>query len=962
MSSDGTAEPSSPTKVVEGLSKELECVICNSVMIDPRILDCQHAMCLRCIFGIVKRDRGNGVTVVCPFHCEERTRTKSDVRSLKRNPMINNLCVSVRERAFRNRTHESCDWCDQPLWKDAETSAAADPAFCDRCGAVTCETCANDLRCDHHYLCGGKKAERSGVPVRVLPMLLSPDMCLDEVVKDFESRGAPGCPALDRKTFEQLELDRDTLQAPNMRYLIGTQVDVLVESEAGKSGVFTSTLLPRDAIGAGKDIERHMVCHSCVTPSDLSPEVTNLNEVTAACDVLSTRLATIRRCTAALARTLTKASVPAMRASLAVAQAADAVLSVVDTTTVKRLRRLILVAHLLNVPHVERLAERVTHAEDDTVKEAMSRSLTTQIKLALSLSSRVYSQLDSLIDELEACASESSDLVLRCVEEMRKQAVSDHQESDDASPEPVRPDDSSLTSDDAAALEGIGLLSHSVQRCSRDILDIDVRLASYLSAQMDSILGEVAMDQEQRLSLEDLSGKVRQAAGHVRIVAATWTTVAAAAAGIGCAPPDEAGQPPSIPDPLSPEQESVLSGVDELVESLCPQIFDFRRQHFEMMESSPEQTHANRQVLLDQLSSLILQALDLFLKEELMRSQAQASLFSRVRAFERAVEARSPELRAALEPESAATDGSIRTHMLDALGFGASIGAQRSAQLCAGVAAFAADALPPRRVGLEESTAINNAALSIVTEPGAVPKRITSVASNDAGSVLRGQVLTAAIARRPIEVNYSAPAFVLSDKLRDRASTHAKRAFLALHPSEKKVKTQVVSMNASGLVLVPIAFDSLRLVKRPPSIVARVTNPLRERLGVNVPPETRCPKHDHPPTPSDTSPPSGTPTTAAASPTSAAAVQTDPEPKDPLHWCRTGVGVWHVRYVVDSSSGTIVQEPLPMVPIYEAISRIHGLLERPLVFAGISSAMITAVVGWRASVWAARVGVHLVGA
>lgn len=136
----------SPSK--DGLAaQELECTICGSVMIDPRVLQCQHVFCLRCVYSCIHRDRSLHPVIKCPFGCPEVTSLPGDVRTLKRNPIIASLCANVRRRTFTKASGNvlPCDWCS------SDNSVCS---ICDRCNSFLCSECRNNCNgSDHTFLC-----------------------------------------------------------------------------------------------------------------------------------------------------------------------------------------------------------------------------------------------------------------------------------------------------------------------------------------------------------------------------------------------------------------------------------------------------------------------------------------------------------------------------------------------------------------------------------------------------------------------------------------------------------------------------------------------------------------------------------------------------------------------------------------------------------------------------------------
>ncbi|KAG5498700.1 hypothetical protein JKF63_02988 [Porcisia hertigi] len=93
--------------LVGEIQEELVCVVCGAVFIDPRILECQHCFCLRCLYSTVSRNRTENIEVPCAYRCTQVTVTQGDIRTLPKNHCITNTCVVLRQhRARRARLLE----------------------------------------------------------------------------------------------------------------------------------------------------------------------------------------------------------------------------------------------------------------------------------------------------------------------------------------------------------------------------------------------------------------------------------------------------------------------------------------------------------------------------------------------------------------------------------------------------------------------------------------------------------------------------------------------------------------------------------------------------------------------------------------------------------------------------------------------------------------------------------------
>ncbi|EPY23389.1 hypothetical protein STCU_07735 [Strigomonas culicis] len=203
MATSATSFPALPSdanrEVVffEDACEELRCVVCRCVLIDPRVLHCQHIFCLRCLFSQVQYDRGERLRITCPFRCLGETVTLGDIRTVQRIPLLSNVVhlvrkrlMEVEERASRAvaPTGAATRVTGRPgdLQEDPpETEAATDDApaekvmECEWCSTDTasyhvCPDCTSRLcnRCRgpfsaHHFLCTGLRQQaggRSGAP------------------------------------------------------------------------------------------------------------------------------------------------------------------------------------------------------------------------------------------------------------------------------------------------------------------------------------------------------------------------------------------------------------------------------------------------------------------------------------------------------------------------------------------------------------------------------------------------------------------------------------------------------------------------------------------------------------------------------------------------------------------------------------------------------------------------------
>eukprot|EP00756_Hemistasia_phaeocysticola_P001114 Hpha_TRINITY_DN10804_c0_g1::TRINITY_DN10804_c0_g1_i1::g.23371::m.23371 len=146
----------SPSKDIAypGLGDELDCAICKTALTDPRVLNCQHTFCLRCLFTIVGKSKEKRLIVKCPF-CGEGATTvlKGDIRSLKRNTVLTSISHLYRKGRWADAAKRgeaiTCDEC----------AAEEDVDICSRCCGFLCKSCISG---EHTFLCSrdGPPAER----------------------------------------------------------------------------------------------------------------------------------------------------------------------------------------------------------------------------------------------------------------------------------------------------------------------------------------------------------------------------------------------------------------------------------------------------------------------------------------------------------------------------------------------------------------------------------------------------------------------------------------------------------------------------------------------------------------------------------------------------------------------------------------------------------------------------------
>ncbi|KAG5473190.1 hypothetical protein CUR178_03109 [Leishmania enriettii] len=110
---------------LDDIQDELVCVVCGAVFIDPRVLQCQHCFCLRCLYSTVSRDRTSRIEVPCAYRCAAVTVTKGDIRTLPKNHFITNTCLLLRQHLLgRARLLERKLFLSATVHSESPTAAA----------------------------------------------------------------------------------------------------------------------------------------------------------------------------------------------------------------------------------------------------------------------------------------------------------------------------------------------------------------------------------------------------------------------------------------------------------------------------------------------------------------------------------------------------------------------------------------------------------------------------------------------------------------------------------------------------------------------------------------------------------------------------------------------------------------------------------------------------------------------
>ena len=120
-----------PEEIVKRINANLECSICIETYTDPRILDCVHSFCFKCIRTHV----GNSPVIKCPL-CNDESPVPADagIEGLKSNFFITGLIKDVMQKEESNKESVPavCESCD--LGNVAKS-------HCDDCDCELCDQC-----------------------------------------------------------------------------------------------------------------------------------------------------------------------------------------------------------------------------------------------------------------------------------------------------------------------------------------------------------------------------------------------------------------------------------------------------------------------------------------------------------------------------------------------------------------------------------------------------------------------------------------------------------------------------------------------------------------------------------------------------------------------------------------------------------------------------------------------------
>ena len=125
--------------VLEQLNEQLLCAVCLEKFSEPKLLQCHHTFCTKCLQRIINNRDSKCVT--CPT-CRDETRIPGKgIKTLPTNFFVNNLLdyLSLEgEQLEKMRSERKCDACEDQELADVATSKCID------CSSVLCGACVAD--------------------------------------------------------------------------------------------------------------------------------------------------------------------------------------------------------------------------------------------------------------------------------------------------------------------------------------------------------------------------------------------------------------------------------------------------------------------------------------------------------------------------------------------------------------------------------------------------------------------------------------------------------------------------------------------------------------------------------------------------------------------------------------------------------------------------------------------------
>lgn len=138
-----TAVTERETKKIQISKAELECPLCLTTFVDPRVLDCQHCFCFKCLYRYhhsstqILSPQAVCGTIACPLKCRKLTFIGS-IFNLPQNFIVSQLSFTARKNEYderyanqRESSSVGCEWCSRLNSVDA----------CSKCYSFVCKSC-----------------------------------------------------------------------------------------------------------------------------------------------------------------------------------------------------------------------------------------------------------------------------------------------------------------------------------------------------------------------------------------------------------------------------------------------------------------------------------------------------------------------------------------------------------------------------------------------------------------------------------------------------------------------------------------------------------------------------------------------------------------------------------------------------------------------------------------------------
>ena len=119
------------------LLEKVSCPECKDTLTNPRRLQCEHSVCLRCLVEIQRKKSGSYDVIVCP-RCQQKSRLESgNLNDLPISPYIASLCEVLRIVKSATARMKCCICNKEPtsLKPDIHTS------YCFQCRGFWCDPC-----------------------------------------------------------------------------------------------------------------------------------------------------------------------------------------------------------------------------------------------------------------------------------------------------------------------------------------------------------------------------------------------------------------------------------------------------------------------------------------------------------------------------------------------------------------------------------------------------------------------------------------------------------------------------------------------------------------------------------------------------------------------------------------------------------------------------------------------------